>query len=141
MTKTATEQVSGATKSTTFTHAIPCLTYDDARAAIAFLVDVLGAEARHVYDGPNGTVAHAELWFGNGCIMLGSAREGMPARVTAIYIVTDNAATVDTLYERARNAGATISMALRDTDYGSHDFACRDPEGNTWNFGTYAPAP
>lgn len=24
-------------------------------------------------------------------------------------------------------------------DYGSRDFACRDPEGNLWSFGTYWP--
>ena len=32
-----------------------------------------------------------------------------------------------------------IEMELRDTDYGSRDFACRDPEGNLWSFGTYWP--
>jgi len=30
-------------------------------------------------------------------------------------------------------------MELTDTDYGSRDFAVRDPEGNIWSFGTYAP--
>ena len=28
-----------------------------------------------------------------------------------------------------------------DTDYGSHDFAARDPEGNRWSFGTYRGEP
>jgi len=27
------------------------------------------------------------------------------------------------------------------TDYGSHDFAARDPEGNRWSFGTYRGEP
>jgi uncharacterized glyoxalase superfamily protein PhnB len=30
-------------------------------------------------------------------------------------------------------------MDIRDTDYGSRDFAARDPEGHLWSFGTYAP--
>ena len=30
-------------------------------------------------------------------------------------------------------------MGLTDTDYGSRDFSARDPEGNVWSFGTYAP--
>jgi len=30
-------------------------------------------------------------------------------------------------------------MALMDTDYGTRDFSVRDPEGNVWCFGTYAP--
>jgi hypothetical protein len=28
-------------------------------------------------------------------------------------------------------------MGPHDTDYGSRDFAVRDPEGNRWSFGTY----
>jgi uncharacterized glyoxalase superfamily protein PhnB len=28
---------------------------------------------------------------------------------------------------------------LNDTSYGSREFACRDPEGHIWNFGTYDP--
>jgi uncharacterized glyoxalase superfamily protein PhnB len=34
-------------------------------------------------------------------------------------------------------SGATLVRELNDTDYGSHEFACRDPEGNLWSFGTY----
>ena len=30
-------------------------------------------------------------------------------------------------------------MGLTDTDYGSRDFICRDPEGYVWCFGTYWP--
>jgi uncharacterized glyoxalase superfamily protein PhnB len=30
---------------------------------------------------------------------------------------------------------------LHDTDYGSHTFTTRDPEGNLWTFGTYRGAP
>jgi uncharacterized glyoxalase superfamily protein PhnB len=44
---------------------------------------------------------------------------------------------VDSLHDRARDAGAEISMELTDQDYGSRDFAARDPEGNVWSFGTY----
>jgi uncharacterized glyoxalase superfamily protein PhnB len=29
---------------------------------------------------------------------------------------------------------------LTDQDYGSREFAARDPEGNLWSFGTYRPA-
>jgi uncharacterized glyoxalase superfamily protein PhnB len=46
---------------------------------------------------------------------------------------------VDALHERAKAAGAEVVMEPMDTDYGSRDFAIRDPEGNLWNFGTYRP--
>lgn len=125
------------------THAIPALRYTDAPAAITWLVEVLGAEARHVYPGPDGTVAHAELWLGDACVMLGSFRadaapptrpgEGM------VYVVAGSADAVDARHARAVAAGARIVTALHDTDYGSRDFACADPEGNWWAFGSYTP--
>ena len=46
----------------------------------------------------------------------------------------------DALHDRAVAAGATVTMALYDTDYGSRDFAVVDPEGNRWSFGTYRGA-
>ncbi len=126
------------------TDAIPGLRYHDAPAAIAWLVDVLGAEARHVYPGPNGTVAHAELWFGGGCVMLGSVKDdGLPPRPGhgSIYLVVGTPDLVDALHARAAAAGARVVRPLHDTEYGSHDFGCADPEGNVWHVGTYAVRP
>jgi uncharacterized glyoxalase superfamily protein PhnB len=40
---------------------------------------------------------------------------------------------------RARDAGAAIERELTETDYGSHEYTARDPEGNLWSFGTYRP--
>ncbi|MEO7359044.1 MAG: VOC family protein [Gemmatimonadaceae bacterium] len=129
--------------SPTMTHAIPCLSYADARTAIQWLVDAFGAEARHVYDGPDNTVSHAEVWFGTSCVMMGSRKDNdMPPRTGqgAVYLVVRSAEEVDRLYERATAHGAKIVISLRDTAYGSHDFGALDPEGNFFGFGTYAPA-
>ena len=54
-----------------------------------------------------------------------------------VYVVTDNP---DALHDRALAAGATLVRALNDTDYGSREFAVKDPEGNRWSFGTYRGA-
>ena len=48
---------------------------------------------------------------------------------------------LDGVYQRASAAGAEITQQPHDTDYGSRDFAARDPEGNRWTFGTYPGAP
>jgi uncharacterized glyoxalase superfamily protein PhnB len=53
-----------------------------------------------------------------------------------VYVAVDE---VDSLHERARDAGAEIVMAPTDQDYGSRDFTARDPEGNLWSFGTHRP--
>ena len=115
----------------------------DARGLIRFLVEVLGfTETVVVADGE--LVAHAELaWPAGGGIMLGSARDNDDAWALqpgtfGAYVVTDDPESV---YRRAVEAGAEILRELHTTDYGSHDFTVRDPEGNWWAFGTYRGEP
>ncbi len=56
---------------------IPCLRYRDAQAAIDWLQRAFGFHAQAVYaDGD--TVFHAQLTFGSGMIMLGSADRKAP---------------------------------------------------------------
>ena len=54
---------------------IPCLRYRDAPAAIEWLCRAFGFEKHLVVPGEGGTIAHAELSFGNGMIMLGSVKK------------------------------------------------------------------
>ncbi|BCJ41615.1 similarity with Glyoxalase/Bleomycin resistance protein [Actinoplanes ianthinogenes] len=121
----------------------PTLRATDARALIRFLVDAFGFEETAVH-GSGDRVDHAELaWPPGGGIMLGSVRDDdNPWRLDpgtfGAYVVTDEP---DKLFERARAAGATIVREPADTDYGSRDFAVRDPEGNLWSFGTYRGEP
>jgi uncharacterized glyoxalase superfamily protein PhnB len=122
----------------TLPNIFPCLIYDDTPAAIAWLERAFGFEKHVVYPGPGETIAHAELKLGAGMVMLGSGKDGSFAKKTPqmIYVcVTDS----DALFHRAKAAGAVVVRELTDTDYGSRDFAVRDPEGNLWNFGTYLP--
>ena len=121
----------------------PALRYHDARAAIDWLCEAFGFSEKQVDSGEDGAIAHAELHVpGGGVVMLSSEPEGGDPRWGAhagqswIYIAIENP---DALYDRATAAGAKIVMELTDTDYGSRDFSARDPEGNLWSFGTYAP--
>ena len=120
----------------------PTLRATDARALIRFLVDVVGFEETAVY-GDGDVVHHAELsWPLGGGVMLGSSRDDNqqvtgPGRFSA-YVVCDEP---DALCERVRAGGAKVTAELRDTDYGSREFAIADPEGNHWYFGTYRGAP
>lgn len=134
----------------TRTTVIPCLRYRDAAAAIEWLCKAFGFEKQAVYPNPDGSIAHAQLSFGNGMIMLGSAKPDdtgwgrlirQPDEVggfetQAAYLVVDDA---DALYAQAQAAGAEIVLEIRDQDYGGRDFSCRDPEGHLWSFGTYNP--
>ncbi|WP_445150357.1 VOC family protein [Baekduia sp. Peel2402] len=118
---------------------IPTFRYDDARAAITLLCEAFGFEEHAVHE-DGGVIAHAELKLGDAYIMLGQTRdenrERVPAGPSSVYVVVED---VDALHARAVAAGAEIMEGLTERDYGSREFAARDPAGNVWWFGTYAP--
>ena len=127
---------------------IPTLRYRDAPAALDWLCRAFGFERHLVVPGEAGTIAHAQLTFGNGMIMLGSVKDSefdrlmkQPDQIggcetqTPYVIVAD----ADALYAQAKSAGAEIVVEIKDEDYGGRGFSCRDLEGRLWNFGTYDP--
>jgi uncharacterized glyoxalase superfamily protein PhnB len=115
----------------------PTFRYDDAPAAIDFLERAFGFQRGDVHQGPDGTVQHAELHFAGEWIMLGARRaDDIPSGPTTTYIVVDDP---DAHHDRAKAAGAEIVRELVDQDYGSREYAARDPQGNVWSFGTYRP--
>ncbi|PRC49357.1 glyoxalase, partial [Mycobacterium sp. ITM-2017-0098] len=58
-----------------YTSLTPFLCVDGAAAAIDFYTSVFGAIVVEKMDGPDGTVAHAELDFGSGRVQLGDPAE------------------------------------------------------------------
>lgn len=139
-----------ATPKQTRANVIPCLRYRDAPAAIDWLCETFGFEKQLVVPGENGSIAHAQLSFGNGMIMLGSTsaidteygklmtqpEDIGGAQTQTIYVVVENA---DAVHDRVKAAGMDIIMDLKNEDYGGRGFACRDLEGHIWSFGTYDP--
>ena len=139
--------MSSAPKQTTAT-IIPTMRYADAASAIEWLCRAFGFEESLVVPGDGGAIAHAQLKFGNGMIMLGSVRADeigqmikQPkdvggAETQAPYIIVTN---VDSHCEQAKSAGATVVMEPEDQPHGGRFYSCRDIEGHLWNFGTYDP--
>lgn len=129
---------------------IPCLRYRNAPAAIEWLCATFGFEKHAVYPNDDGTIAHAQLAFGNGMIMLGSVVEQETewgrlikqpdemggAETQSAYVIVADA---DAIYAQAKAAGAKIVVEIKDEDYGGRGFSCYDLEGHLWNFGTYDP--
>jgi uncharacterized glyoxalase superfamily protein PhnB len=130
---------------------IVTLRYHDAPAAIEWLGRAFGFERHLVVPGEEeGSVAHAELRFGNGMVMLGSAgghgggfdelmttpREIGGRNTQSAYVVVEDP---DAHHERALAAGAEIVMPLEDKPYGGRGYSCRDVEGHVWSFGDFDP--
>lgn len=129
---------------------IPVLRYRDAPAAIEWLCSTFGFEEHLVVPNIDGSIAHAQLVFGNGMVMLGSVQKietefgrlmKQPdqlggASTQSIYVVVKDA---DLAYAQANAADAKIALNIRSEDYGGRGFSCYDPEGYLWSFGSYDP--
>ena len=121
----------------------PTLRYRDAHAALSWLEKAFGFERKAVHEREGGAVEHVEMTFRGGMIMFGAERPdgdfakiAPPIGTSSVYVVVDDP---DALHDRVVAAGGDVVMGLSDQDYGSRDFAARDPEGNLWFFGTYDP--
>ncbi|NRQ35456.1 bleomycin resistance protein [Nonomuraea sp. NN258] len=106
--------------------------YRDCQAAIDFLSTAFGFRLHESSKDDRGAVNHAELFVEDDMIMLGTGEPGGPG----VYIAVDDP---DAHHDRAKAAGARITMEPADQPYGSREYACADPEGNLWFFGTYRP--
>ena len=127
---------------------IPAMHYRDAPAAIDWLCNAFGFERHLVVPSDDGGIAHAELRFGNGMVMLGSVNDGEWSKNVVqpdecggrgTHSLCAIVADPDAHHARAVTAGARIVLPLRDNDYGGRSYSCRDPEDHIWTFGSYDP--
>src|SRR3954447_6573982 len=80
----------------------PSLRYKDAPRAIEFLEQAFGFKRQMVVEGDNGTIAHAELAYGDGMVMLGTDRDdshGSHVGHGWMYVVVEDA---DAHYAQAK---------------------------------------
>jgi PhnB protein len=111
----------------------PATVIPEAAEAIAFYEKAFGAKTRLRMDGPDGSVAHAELVIGNSCFMLGSSMGRPPVYLHAMLYVTN----CDAVYDRALDAGAMVKEPLTNKFYGDRSGTLADPFGNEWTIATH----
>lgn len=123
----------------------PTVGFDDVDAGVRLLTEGLGFVVTMIVRDGDGAVVHAEARRADGGgVMFGS--RGRPGDWSAlgpqgVYVVAADAAGVDAAWARTRDLpGVEVLVALHDTDYGNHEFAIRDADGNLWSVGTYRGA-
>src|SRR5699024_6099213 len=124
-----------------YTSLTPSVAVTDGAAAIDFYTGVFGARLISRNDAPNGTVAHAELDFGNGRLQLGGADPAYgllpPAAGDAVsYSIALYCADVDAVVARAVAAGATLREEVSTFVTGDRFGSIRDPFGLRWSIMT-----
>lgn len=118
----------------------PYIMVSDARRAITWYTDVLGAQPRgEHYVNADGTIGHAELGLGDGVLMLSEPSDlwpGIPVRAPqapttfshTLHLEVDD---VDGTTERARRNGASVEREPTDQPYGRGSVII-DPFGHRW---------
>ena len=122
--------------------------YRDVAAASDWLCAAFGFQKHFVASSETGVVHYAQLTFGHAMLMLAPVRDTPLAKymkqpdeiggaeTQSCYLLVNDA---DAHYARAKASGAEIIVDIQDDDFGGRSYACRDPEGHIWNFGTYDP--
>jgi uncharacterized glyoxalase superfamily protein PhnB len=122
--------------------------YEDAARAIDWLCNAFGFEVQLKVTSDDGKVAHSELTFGGGLVMVSEAaeRDRFPyrrcpadvggANTQNMMIYVDD---VEAHCKHAREAGAVIVQEPETHDYGEdywtdRGYQCRDPGGHHWWF-------
>ncbi len=120
----------------------PYLIIKGAARAIDFYKQAFGATELMRFPGPDGKVAHAEIKIGDSPIMLGDEAPQMNAvspqslggtPVGILLYVED----VDTMFNRAVAAGATVERPVQDQFYGDRSGTLTDPFGHKWTLATH----
>jgi uncharacterized glyoxalase superfamily protein PhnB len=102
-----------------------------------FLDRAFGAVEVVRYADPNGRILHAKVRLGDTVIEMGDAHGPFQPMPTTIYMYVDH---VDSAYQRALAAGATMISEPADQPYGDRNAGVIDPIGNTWYLATHIKA-
>jgi uncharacterized glyoxalase superfamily protein PhnB len=119
---------------------VPALFYRDPFAALDFLERAFGFERTMVITDADGNLAHSQMSYREGTVMIGTEWEahrrspssigGKTTQTVHVHLDED----IDGHFERARAAGAVIEQGPEDQFYGDRTYRAFDLEGHIWTF-------
>jgi PhnB protein len=120
----------------------PYMTVRDAARAIEFYKQAFGAVEKGVMTGPEGKIMHAELRIGDSLLMLADefpqfgslSPQTTGGSGTGLHIYVED---VDSAFDRAIGAGATVEMPVADMFWGDRYGKLVDPFGHKWSIATH----
>lgn len=112
----------------------PYLVVDGAQQMIELLKKVFDAKPLRRYDGPDGTIMHAEVMIEDSVVMIGETPRRSSSTPMILHVYVKD---VDATYKRAIAAGCQEIEAPKERD-GDPDRrgSFRDFAGNSWSIGT-----
>jgi len=120
----------------------PYMTVRNADKAIEFYKQAFGAVEKGAMRGPDGKVMHAELRIGDSLFMLADefpqfgslSPQSTGGAGMGLHIYVED---VDSAFDRAVGAGATIEMPVADMFWGDRYGKLVDPFGHKWSIATH----
>jgi PhnB protein len=121
----------------------PYLIIRDCAAAIEFYKTAFGATERMRMARSDGRIGHAEIQFGDTCVMMADEHPEIGAlspqhyggSPVSLHFYVENC---DTTFRRAIAAGAKQERAPADQSYGDRNAGVLDPFGYKWWIATQA---
>jgi PhnB protein len=122
--------------------ATPYLIIGGAGDAIEFYKKAFGATELFRFAMPDGKIGHAEIKIGDSPIMLADeypemgykGPQSLGGSPVSIMIYVED---VDTIFNQAVAAGATVKEAVSDKFYGDRLGTVTDPFGHVWHVSTH----
>ena len=120
----------------------PYLIIKGAADAIEFYKKAFGATELFRFPAPDGKIGHAEIKIGDSPIMLADefaemgykGPQALGGSPVSLMIYLED---VDTVFNRAVEAGASVKEAVQDKFYGDRTGTLTDPFGHVWHVSTH----
>lgn len=112
----------------------PYLVVEGAANLIDFLKQAFAAEEILRMALPDGTISHAEVRIGDSIVMMAEAQGEYPPMPTMLHLYVED---MDTVYQRALQAGATSVREPENQFYGDRTGGVQDSSGNQWFITTH----
>jgi uncharacterized glyoxalase superfamily protein PhnB len=120
------------------------LCYRDPKAAYRWLEEAFGFQPYMVILDADDNLAHSEMRFGDGLIMVGNEWSedhkspasigGKNTQTVHMHLTLEHGGDLTAHCERARKAGAKILQEPEMQFYGDRSYRAVDPEGHIWTF-------
>jgi PhnB protein len=120
----------------------PYLIIRGAADAIEYYKQAFGATELMRYPAPDGKIGHAEIKIGDSPVMMADeypemgykSPQSIGGSSGSLMIYVDD---VDTVFNRAVEAGGTVKEVVQDKFYGDRTGTVIDPFGHVWHIATH----